>query len=94
MVRAGYWVPFLLTIVLDTSCQAQVKAASCYAGQVTPDPNLSQASVCPGEGQQAVSQAVIFPGYSFPPPGDFPFLLGPPRSFTTLIVHQGLLLLG
>ena len=32
LARAGCWVPFLLTAVLDTSCQVQVKAASCYAG--------------------------------------------------------------
>ena len=50
----------------------------------TPDPNLSWASVCPGQGWQAVSQAGIFPATvshsTVFPPGDFHFLLGLPRS--------------
>ena len=79
LTRAGCQVPFLLTIVLDTSCQAQVKAASCYADRLTPDPNLSRASACPGQGWQAVSQATVSHSTVFPP-GDFPFLLGLPRS--------------
>ena len=81
LTRAGCQVPFLLTIVLDTSCQAQVKAASCYADRLTPDPNLSRASACPGRGWQAVSQATVSHSTVFPP-GDFPFLLGLPRSVT------------
>ena len=46
----------------------------------TPDPNLSRASVCPGQGGQAVSHGTVFP------PGDRPFLLGLPGSVRHVVV--------
>ena len=58
----------------------------------TPGPKLSRASVCPGLvgrqfPRQAFSQATASHGTVFPP-GDFPFLLGLPRSVNSNLLHR------